>query len=129
MGRGCLVLVLMDPLEGFAGVRMGVASGDALVRRGYNPEAMMIETRTTIELKDVLALEIGCKHCGAVTIERVREVHHIPISCPNCTAELLDMDGSTKRAIEELVRILKHPALIEEKGNFTLRLHINAPSE
>lgn len=88
---------------------------------------MVTETKTTIELRDVIGLEIGCKHCGATVTRRVREILAVPTACSNCGADLLDFEGSTKRAIEELARILKHPALIDERDNFTLRLLITEP--
>jgi|ERR1017187_7214904 transcription elongation factor Elf1 len=54
---------------------------------------MTVETRHTIELQDILAIEYECSHCGAKTIRTLNEKHAIPAMCGNCSAMWI-VDGS-----------------------------------
>jgi DNA-directed RNA polymerase subunit RPC12/RpoP len=54
---------------------------------------MTVETRRTIELRDILAIEYECSQCGAKTIRTLNEKHAIPGMCGNCSATWI-VDGS-----------------------------------
>jgi len=45
---------------------------------------MTAETRTTIGLGDIVAIEYQCRHCGTKTIRLLNAVHRVPIACGNC---------------------------------------------
>jgi predicted RNA-binding Zn-ribbon protein involved in translation (DUF1610 family) len=46
---------------------------------------MTTETRTLIELKDVLGVEFGCPTCGAKTLyPMAKSFQRLAESCPNC---------------------------------------------
>lgn len=65
---------------------------------------MTVETRRTIELQDVQALEYECKYCGAKTVRFLNEKHSIPATCGNCNATWIS-DGSPEHA--DLVRFVR----------------------
>jgi hypothetical protein len=46
---------------------------------------MTSKTRTTIEPRDILAVELECKECGSRSIRPVARALDAP-SCPSCTA-------------------------------------------
>jgi hypothetical protein len=45
---------------------------------------MTVETRRTIELTDIDAIEYECRKCGATTVRLLDESHRIPVACGNC---------------------------------------------
>lgn len=52
---------------------------------------MTIETRTAIEPKDILGIEIECSGCGYRCVRPIRNFHAVPIACPNCNKNWLAM--------------------------------------
>ena len=54
---------------------------------------MTIETRSTIGLDDIVALEYECKNCKSKSVRLLDERHKIPAGCANCGHQWL-ADGS-----------------------------------
>jgi len=44
------------------------------------------ETRSTIEPKDITAIEFECKECGTKTLRKLDKKLQIPSACGNCSA-------------------------------------------
>jgi hypothetical protein len=47
---------------------------------------MTIETKGTIELQDIIAVEFRCK-CGSLLTRKLSELFRVPISCGDCDAQ------------------------------------------
>jgi len=54
---------------------------------------MTIETRSTIDLDDITAIEYECAKCRCKTIRALDDNHRIPAMCGNCSAVWMT-DGS-----------------------------------
>jgi hypothetical protein len=55
---------------------------------------MTVETRTTIELGDVKAVEFECSNCHVKTIVPLNKFKQPPISCRGCNSEQWFVPGS-----------------------------------
>jgi ribosomal protein L37AE/L43A len=92
---------------------------------------MSIETRTTIELSDVIAVEIQCVNCGAqfsCTLDRLKVGFD---ECRNCKTAwgTTELDNDIKR-IEQFLPQLRLVCGLLAKGifPFKLRFEITQPS-
>jgi hypothetical protein len=45
---------------------------------------MTIETRTTVELSDINAVEFECRKCGTKTVRKIDGNYVTPVACDNC---------------------------------------------
>ena len=45
---------------------------------------MTTETRTTIELQDIIAIELECKLCGTKSTRKLDKNLVVPVICDNC---------------------------------------------
>jgi predicted RNA-binding Zn-ribbon protein involved in translation (DUF1610 family) len=91
---------------------------------------MTSETRTYIELEDIIAIEFPCHSCGttvAIPLRATEKAVSAPKRCPNCANDLIHTRDVER--IEGLVRTLRHAA-DKELGLFsTLRLQVHTPKE
>lgn len=64
---------------------------------------MTIETRSTIELADIIAIEFECRDCRAKVVRKIDGFKNVPGFCGNCEKQWL-IDGS--QAHDNLYRFL-----------------------
>lgn len=64
---------------------------------------MTIETRSTIGIGDITAIEYECLHCHCKTIRLLDDKHNVPLRCGNCSSNWF-ADGS--REHREICRLL-----------------------
>ncbi len=87
---------------------------------------MTIETRATVELKDLAAVEYQC-NCGAKSVRPIggglrERGNTVPVKCEAC-GELWTVDGSVARHIAQLLNLVA--VLADQKGaRFTLRFEV-----
>jgi hypothetical protein len=49
---------------------------------------MTVETRTLIELKDIVGIEFGCHNCGTKTLYAIEKAfQRLAAVCPNCNED------------------------------------------
>lgn len=84
---------------------------------------MTIETRSTIELKDISAVEFGCPSCGAVIIRKIDQNFRMPSGCFNCDAQWTVTMSPEQQALTQLFRTLAHYSSV--KFPFRCRLEID----
>jgi hypothetical protein len=86
---------------------------------------MTIETKTSIELKDIQAVEVECRQCHAKQIRNIDAFKNFPVVCGNCETQLI-IPGS--RNYEQMMLFVRHIGeLAQDEGErFTLRLQIKA---
>jgi len=88
---------------------------------------MTIETSTTIEPSDIVAIEFECVKCKAKTVFPVDKFKSIPTRCTVCDSEQWLIPGD--RAYADLVslgRIIKWFQSEEKPQGFTLRLRLSS---
>lgn len=68
---------------------------------------MTIETRTALEPKDILGIEIECKNCKYRSIRPVSTFYGTPVTCPNCNQSWLPMREEFDR-LSKLANFLNH---------------------
>jgi len=89
---------------------------------------MTVETKTTLELKDIKAIEFECANCHAKTVFPVAKYENPPTRCASCESPQWLIPGSEEW--EGLNRLGKTIRKISEsrQPSFTLRLEILNPS-
>jgi predicted RNA-binding Zn-ribbon protein involved in translation (DUF1610 family) len=69
---------------------------------------MTVETSTSIEPKDITAVEFECRNCGTKTIRKIDAKFKTPIICGNCS-DVWSIDGNPDmRQLAEFLRMLEH---------------------
>jgi hypothetical protein len=93
---------------------------------------MTIETRATIQLGDVLAVEYRCRTCQAKAVRPLAHFdengegrpHRVPIACGNCGAAwMMDLSSSDK-GLETMFNLVAFFADPNHKMPFDLRLEV-----
>ena len=82
---------------------------------------MTIETRSTIELSDVVACEFVCNKCKTRTTRLLNADFNPPVMCGNCQDVWLT-EGQESKDLRSFVNLLQRYAAGERP--FTLRLEI-----
>jgi hypothetical protein len=92
---------------------------------------MTSETRVTINLSDVRALDFICRSCsGTVGLNpNWRKVLIIPTSCPTCGEKWLTQGSDMYKAIEGLIGSLRAIPEMEKGNEFKFELRINVPRQ
>jgi hypothetical protein len=99
---------------------------------------MTSETRTFIEAKDVVGIELSCKDCAAKITFPISKPLKMGVACPNCGAKWFDAAHDTARnkdsypAHDSLTAIAAHlKALSEIRTDIhaTLRFQIEETEE
>ena len=83
---------------------------------------MTIETKGTIELKDITAVEFICKGCGTVTIRKLNSDLKIPCACGNCDAVWLPNQGDAGQGLRRFLLQIAYYGSGESP--YSLRLHV-----
>ena len=85
---------------------------------------MTIETRTTLELKDIRAIEFECNACHTKTLYSVAKYTQPPTHCPHCTeGRQWIIPGSEEwEGLANLGKVIRR----SKSELFTLRLEIEA---
>jgi DNA replicative helicase MCM subunit Mcm2 (Cdc46/Mcm family) len=84
---------------------------------------MTIETRTTLELKDIRAIEFECNTCHTKTVYPIAKYGNPPTHCSHCTeGRQWIVTGSEEW--EELSKLGKTIQGASKSAGFTLRLEI-----
>ena len=73
--------------------------------RGERPR-MTIETKTTIQLNDVKAVEFECKNCHRITIVPIQVAKSIPISCQCESPHWMSVNGEMHQGLIRLMELL-----------------------
>jgi hypothetical protein len=83
---------------------------------------MTIETKGTIELKDITAVEFRCKQCGHASIRKINDDLKIPALCGNCDRQYhlgYGPDGQELRNF--LYQLAKYAS---RDAPYSLRFHV-----
>jgi hypothetical protein len=85
---------------------------------------MTIETRSFIELKDIIAFEMECSKCHTRTIRKLTAQFDVPIKCGNCSGGWM-MHGSAEiNGLHEFLTLLQSYIKTPPNQNFVLRLEV-----
>jgi hypothetical protein len=92
---------------------------------------MTSETRFTVDLADVRAIDLLCKACtGSVALNpKWRKALMIPISCPSCGETWLTEGSEMHRAIRDLLDSIRTIGEMEERNEFKFELRVTVPHE
>lgn len=69
---------------------------------------MTVETRTSIEPKDIAAVEFECKSCGTKTIRKIDAKFTTPMICGNCSDVWFIQGGPEADEMANFLRMLRH---------------------
>jgi hypothetical protein len=92
---------------------------------------MTIETKTTIEPRDITTLEFECNQCHSVNVLPLDVAATPPVQCPHCRKEQwMTLGGELYRALVDLVRTLQRFKNGSEKEPFAMRfgLSVSVPA-
>ena len=89
---------------------------------------MTARTKTTLELSDIVAIELECKKCGATMSYRIGQPFQPPTRCVACNHEQwLVVGGQDWESICRLAITISQLASNAPQG-FTLRMEVTSPS-
>ena len=83
---------------------------------------MTFEIRTSIEPRDITAVEFECKVCGTRTIRKINEKFSTPMMCGNCSAVWFIAGGPEADQVAQFLRILEHHS--KHDFPYVLRFHV-----
>lgn len=90
---------------------------------------MTIETRATIQLGDILAIEYECPGCHAKSIRPInlpdKSANRVPVACGNCNAPWMTEHSQVTRDLATLLNLI---AILGDGGTrlpFVLRLEVS----
>jgi NAD-dependent SIR2 family protein deacetylase len=90
---------------------------------------MTIETKGTIELKDINSFEFECVKCHSKIVLTVRGFKKLPTQCPDCDEPWLINGSEEFFGITDLLRKVQRAVNVETNPPFTLRLGIRGLGE
>jgi hypothetical protein len=83
---------------------------------------MTVETKTTVEFKDLFAVEFHCGACGAIIVRKLDQQIRIPIVCGNCDRQY-DLPVSPR--LQALLQLFRSMARFSgEELSYELRLEV-----
>jgi len=85
---------------------------------------MTLETRTTITLGDVAAIEYECAHCRSRTIRLLDDQHSVPLRCGNCSSLWFADNSNEHNDLKLLVSTLRDIPKSSINQHVTIRLEI-----
>lgn len=86
---------------------------------------MTTQTKCFIELKDIAALRLDCRKCGASVLLPFSGYKDMPYVCPNCESQFSEFnDHNVKGTVYEFVRAVNNVRKLTENGAFAFRLEI-----
>ena len=92
---------------------------------------MTSETRFTVDLADIRAIDLLCKACnGSLALNpKWRKPLMIPLSCPSCGEKWLTEGSEMHRAIRDLLDSIRTIVEMDAKNEFKFELRVNVPHE
>lgn len=69
---------------------------------------MTVETRSTIGLDDIVALEYECSRCKCTSVRLLDNKHTIPATCGNCHNGWFADGSQEHRDLELLLNVLRN---------------------
>jgi hypothetical protein len=87
---------------------------------------MTIETRTMIELKDILGIEVECTNCRHRCTVPIKSFYGHMTTCPNCNGPWMAL----REDFEKLAKALNvlHTFSISKQDLITIHLEITTPN-
>jgi hypothetical protein len=83
---------------------------------------MTLETVTTMQLQDVIAVEFECRGCGTKIVLRLSENVVVPLACNQCpSSRWFLQDGRDKQDLENFLRELRS---YSGNAHYNLRFHV-----
>lgn len=91
---------------------------------------MVIETKTTLELSDVMAIEFECEVCHTRTALSIANFKNPPMHCPFCqdSPQWFIAGNRDYTDVVALGRVIQWFSSAEKPKGFIMRLHIMNPS-
>jgi hypothetical protein len=79
---------------------------------------MTRQTKQFIEVADILAFRLECKHCGTSLLVSLKKVGSLPLACANCNSDWFnDPDNLGRAVIGQVMGMLKKlNGLLENQG-------------
>ena len=68
---------------------------------------MTIETRGLIEIKDIVAIELECKKCGARLVLGIKDLENVPTACAHCGKSWFNHSSPEHGRLHHLVQKLR----------------------
>ena len=88
---------------------------------------MTIETKTTMELKDIKAVEFECATCHTKLVYKIDKFTLPLMFCTVCQKVLIPERGKELEDIKQLVYLIKR--FSEEEGMYVMRFDITSSKE
>jgi hypothetical protein len=86
---------------------------------------MTIETRSSIELGDIVAFEMECSKCHARTIRKLQTIFDVPGKCGNCGGGWMMQGSSELNSLREFLTQMQSYIKTPPNQNFVLRLEVS----
>jgi len=86
---------------------------------------MTVETRSSIQLSDVVAFEMECEKCHARTIRQLDRIFEVPTRCGNCSAGWMMTGSAELNMLREFLEQLFQFRKGASNQNFILRLEVS----
>ncbi|MGB8887391.1 MAG: hypothetical protein WCC87_11750 [Candidatus Korobacteraceae bacterium] len=86
---------------------------------------MTIETRSSIELGDIVAFEMECSKCHARTIRKIVPQFDVPPKCGNCGAGWMMHGSAELNSLREFLTQLQSYIKTPPNQNFVMRLEVS----
>jgi uncharacterized Zn finger protein len=89
---------------------------------------MTSKTRTTIESKDITAIEIECNNCGAQVVRPLEKwLNSPPHMCGNCQSIWMPLQSHDQKHLEVLVNALKTTISMQSQNpGYTIRFDVSS---
>jgi hypothetical protein len=85
---------------------------------------MTIETKGTIELKDINSFEFECVKCHSKIVLAVSTFKRLPTHCPDCDTQWLINAGEEYEGVGQLLRRIQRAVNVESETRYKLKLGI-----
>lgn len=86
---------------------------------------MTVETRSSIELTDIVAFEMECNNCHARTIRPIKPQFDVPNKCGNCSAGWMMHGSAELNNLREFLTQLQSYIKTAPNQNFVLRFEVS----
>ncbi len=88
---------------------------------------MTVETKTTIELSDIMTVEFECKNCHAATSWPIGIAKIPPVSCACQSGVWMAQGGETYTAIADLIALVRRLGKADKEA-FSMRFGVKGTS-
>ena len=86
---------------------------------------MTIETRSSIQLSDLVAFEVECSQCHTKTIRKLAGIFEVPIKCGNCGMLWMVAGGQEHNGLRQLLESLHFYCTQQPNKTFALRFEVS----